>query len=297
MPLMAYIKLVRPLNLAILAVSLILIARIMSIFTVSAGLPSTELLFLVVLSTLSITAGGNVINDIYDMEADRHNKPDQWYVGRVVSVSQAFWYYLLLCFIALVFSILSYLQTGNGWLMIVFLGAMVILYLYSRYLKRIPAIGNLTIAGLCALSIWVVPLAVNQSNSPDFDKNSAISILSLYTVFAFLTTLHREVVKDLIDKEGDELAGVKTLAHILMPRHSKFLQQSLLILVIICLLYTLSVSTRFGSIATYYILGLIASGFLLLGKIRSLQQNDHLRRMSYYLKLYMIQGILLLAFI
>ena len=53
-------------------------------------------LFLLIFSTICVAAGGNVINDIYDVEIDKINKPKKVLVGKSISEKAGFNYYIIL---------------------------------------------------------------------------------------------------------------------------------------------------------------------------------------------------------
>jgi geranylgeranylglycerol-phosphate geranylgeranyltransferase len=141
-----------------------------------------------------LAAAGNMQNDVLDLQADRINRPDRPLPsgrvarGAVLSVSMAL--YLL------ALSIGFALGESEGFLT---LGMGMLLWLYNLKLKSMPLWGNLAVAALCALAIYLPELG----RFPDF---TAIPVL-----FAFLTTLAREVAKDAEDVAGDMAVGYSTL--------------------------------------------------------------------------------------
>lgn len=154
------------------------------------------LLWLICFSTLAITASGNIINDIYDREIDEVNKPRYNTIGVRLSVSNAW----------LIAWTLNILGIGFGFLVdsrlgIVNLLVVLFLWLYSYKLKCMPLLGNLVVAVLMGLAVWVVNYAADFCSLPFY----------LYVMFAALTGLVREMVKDLEDIEGDSAVGCKTL--------------------------------------------------------------------------------------
>ena len=76
-----------------------------------------------------------------------------------------------------------------------------LLWLYSNKLKRLPLIGNLTIAMLSALSIFQLTLHYNSPSE---------KIITM-TIFAFFISVIREIIKDIEDMEGDIAHGCHTL--------------------------------------------------------------------------------------
>ena len=84
--------------------------------------------------------------------------------------------------------------------LIIVLISILLLFLYSKYLKQIPLVGNITIAFLTGLVFIFGGVIV---------VNPVAAIVP--AVFAFLINLIREIVKDMEDVDGDSKAGVITM--------------------------------------------------------------------------------------
>ena len=88
---------------------------------------------------------------------------------------------------------------------------------YSKTLKKKPLWGNLIVSLCCALVIWMIWIAEQSNinkidiNGSDSDLISRVWILHAYAVFAFISTLFREIVKDMEDVLGDQESGCRTL--------------------------------------------------------------------------------------
>ena len=86
------------------------------------------------------------------------------------------------------------------------------LWKYSKDLKTKFLVGNLQVAFLTALSIILIalfdilPLGISNNGTKIIFK-----IILIYG-FSFITTLIREIIKDLEDMEGDQKIGANTLA-------------------------------------------------------------------------------------
>src|SRR4051812_9722118 len=99
---MNYIKLLRPLNLLMIVVTMclfrycIVIASPYKFFYIRHVLSATEFLLLV-LATLFVAAGGYVINDIFDADIDAVNRPEKQIVGKSISDTAAYNLYKILC--------------------------------------------------------------------------------------------------------------------------------------------------------------------------------------------------------
>ena len=197
------VRLTRFWNLAIIAV-----AQYFTVyFLVDSGLVTDWHLFILSASTVAIAAGGYIINDYYDVKIDLINKPQRVVIGQGISRRYAL----------LMHSLLSIAGTGLGFLLKWEIGvtnfiSAFLLWWYSNSLKRQPFVGNLSIAFLTALAIFVIPFQYPQAN--------IIHIL-IYGMFAFFATLLREIIKDIEDLKGDNTFGCRTLPIVWGLRRTK----------------------------------------------------------------------------
>lgn len=219
----AWIKLIRLPNIIILAAIIILlhIGVYLPVYTaVNVESPVSGWIFGVfVLSLCMIAAGGNVINDYFDYHIDLINKPQKLVIKKMIPFQNAMMGYQFLTIAGIAGGFLT------GWLLGIFkigfffgFGAL-LLYSYSKTYKRKLLIGNLMIAFLGFLSIlilWVIEFFALRNNPgsfvsvyPSFLKINLI--IGGYAFFAFLTTLVREIIKDIEDIEGDRANGCRTL--------------------------------------------------------------------------------------
>jgi 4-hydroxybenzoate polyprenyltransferase len=112
--------------------------------------------------------------------------------------------------------------------------AVFLLWAYAKWFKKMPLIGNLLVAGFCAFVAWIVNYAQGLTGFyPALNSNEqAIKDCSYYNeirgvtfggyfIFAFLSTLFREIVKDMEDVQGDATEGGKTLPVVLGMEGSK----------------------------------------------------------------------------
>ncbi|MCW5520480.1 geranylgeranylglycerol-phosphate geranylgeranyltransferase [Aureitalea sp. L0-47] len=215
---MAYLYIIRPVNLLLLGVVQILIKFVLfDAFKVEAVMNNTQF-GLLVLATLAIAAGGNVINDIYDQEIDRINKPDKRIVGTKISEKTAYTFFILLNVIGVLCGFILANQLGKPGLAATFIVISALLYIYSSQLKAMLLVGNLLISVLVAFSLLVVlifdfyPMA---SNGLSEEQRLVSKIVFDYALFAFIVNIIREIVKDLEDINGDKNGGINTLAIVL----------------------------------------------------------------------------------
>lgn len=252
---MHFLRLVRPFNLIVIAVTMYAVR----IFVLQAwgkfsggNIPGEPLdFFLLVLSTVMIAAGGNIINDYFDVKADRVNKPHKLIITKHIKPRWAIVSHWILNFIA--FTIACYLswRYTTFWYVFVHLLTINALWFYSMHFKRRFLIGNLIIAGLTALvpilcgihfyiQLTVIghghnPLASSGMHSPEwffklYHRGLFIYILA---IFAFALNFVREIIKDMEDVAGDELLKAKTLPIVLGISRTKWIALSLLMAILL----------------------------------------------------------------
>ncbi len=174
---------------------------------------------LLVLSTLLIAAGGNIINDIMDIKTDKVNKPGKVWAGKLMSKKSAYILYFILTLTGVIIGF--YLSFLIGYLMfgLIYLTIALLLYFYSVSYQRIAFLGNITVSILSAmviLIVWLYEFFALRSDPSLFAKLMPVTgyistFIWGYAIFAFLTSLIREIVKDIEDREGDMASGYKTL--------------------------------------------------------------------------------------
>ncbi len=185
----SFIKITRPINV-IITFLVVVVAIIIS------EKEKTELstILLTSLSASLIAASGNIINDIYDIEADRISHPKRVLVLGNLQKKEAWFEYLFFNFTSVF--LVAYLSPVLLFIVIIAVG---LLFIYSSYLKRLPLIGNIFIAFITALAFIYGGVAAN---------NFEAAIIP--AVIAFLINLMREIVKDMQDISGDSKLNLKT---------------------------------------------------------------------------------------
>tara|TARA_R100001530_G_scaffold99884_2_gene69453 strand:+ start:687 stop:1598 length:912 start_codon:yes stop_codon:yes gene_type:complete len=170
---------------------------------------------LLVIATICIAAAGNIINDIYDVEIDKINKPSKVLIGKKISERRANRLFIILNItgVAIGFYLANTIEKpGFAALFIVF---SALLYLYASYLKGMLLIGNILISALVAMSLIIVALfdllpTITLQNQAM--QSTVFKIVLHYALFAFSINFIREIVKDLQDINGDKKGGMNTLA-------------------------------------------------------------------------------------
>jgi len=184
-----FVALMRPVNGLIAFLSILLGAA------VTGTVQPLWRVLLAGLSGMLVGAGGNAINDAYDVEIDRVNKPWRPIPSGRVSRRQA------LSFALLLMAAGTLLAAPIGWPAVgVALAASLLLVLYSARLKRTVLWGNLTVSLVSALAFIYGGLAVRRVREALIPAG-----------FAFLFHLGREIVKDVEDMRGDRAGAAQTL--------------------------------------------------------------------------------------
>lgn len=184
------------------------------------------LFFLLVLSTVLVAAAGYIINDYFDVRIDKINKPERLVIDHGVKRRVAIAAHTVLNFIAVTIGFFVSWQIGFWQLGFVHLLAASGLWVYSTQFKRQFFIGNFVISSFTAL----VPLIVGVYELASYANSATMAAEVLHlawvwvlamTFFAFITTLLREIIKDIEDVEGDQAYGCKTMPVIIGKRASK----------------------------------------------------------------------------
>jgi 4-hydroxybenzoate polyprenyltransferase len=169
------------------------------------------ILLLIAAATILIAAGGYVINDYFDIKIDRINRPDQLIVSQYISKKSAMRLSIGLSGVGIVCGLVAAWLLRSSTIGILFIIIPGLLWFYSSSYKRLLIVGNVTIALLSALSIMMVAIAnVAQLQLLYGDILSYTTLehdiyawIGGFSLFAFLLTWIREIVKDLQDQMGD----------------------------------------------------------------------------------------------
>jgi 4-hydroxybenzoate polyprenyltransferase len=211
---MKYLKLIRYQNLLMLAImQLIFRYGFLELQNIPLALADWQY-WLLVLATGFIAAGGYVINNIFDVETDTENKPENVVVGKFISETMA--YNLYIGFTVIGVAIGFYLSNviNKPSFASIFIIIAATLYFYATSLKQSLLIGNFIVALLLSFSVIIIGIfdlfpITNEENRPFMGL--LFSILIDYAIFAFIINFIREIVKDLQDMEGDSHQGMNTL--------------------------------------------------------------------------------------
>ena len=174
------------------------------------------ILLLMTVGWCLIAAGGYVINDYFDVKIDAINRPDRLIITRTVSKQQAMTYYRLLTILGIVCGIVGAWLLRSWILGLLFVFVPGLLWFYSASYKRLLLIGNLTVALVTGATPLLVAIGNVAYLKLRYGNINGINVLEYTTLphdifiwtggfaaFAFLSTLIREIIKDMEDQMGD----------------------------------------------------------------------------------------------
>ncbi|MGY8969964.1 MAG: geranylgeranylglycerol-phosphate geranylgeranyltransferase [Flavobacteriales bacterium] len=251
----SFFQLIRYKNLLMVLLTMILTKyALINSFISDPSLTSIDFIILS-LSILFITAGGYIINDLYDIEADTINKPLKVYISKSISKKNAWFIYLLSSTLGVSLGIYLSIIKNIDFLSFYFFGTTLLLFLYSVLLKKQVFIGNLCISLLVTLPIYL--LYKFDSNNITISNILQYFFLSIavfyYMFFAFLTTMIREIIKDIEDINGDYIVKLKTLPILIGKTRARNIS---IFLSVVLLLFLFLVSSNYF-ISKKYFLGTI----------------------------------------
>jgi 4-hydroxybenzoate polyprenyltransferase len=273
-PLIAFIKLIRFPNLIIIvltqyAIRFGVVSPIIYNFSggqdiMGVGLKMTEIdFFLLSLSTVMIAAAGYIINDYFDVKVDRVNRPHKIIVGKFIKRRIAMAAHIVINTIAILIGAYLAYQLDNWNLVLIQILSAGALWYYSTVFKKQVLVGNLLVALLAALVPFVAGLyeLILQHAGSDNTVNTLLFRLEEYTpfedveylliqvlshtmywvvgisIFAFISTIVREIIKDIEDYEGDKKYLCNTLPVVYGKTKAKLVAQGISLVMIIMIGY------------------------------------------------------------
>lgn len=237
---------------------------------------------LLIFSTVIIAAAGNMINDYFDIKADRINKPQKLIISKYMKKRWAIVLHWGLNVVAVLISIYLSLKYGSLLFVFIHILSMNLLWFYSTYFKKKLLIGNVIIAFLTALvpllSVWFFKI-LNESSLPynPFQSNTwstklDYSAIYFLTLCAFIQNLAREISKDIQDISGDKVISVYSIPMKFGIQKSGILVGLLLQTpLLVWFIFSFEYHLTFNSISVVLLLlsaviNLICFGFILIRK-------------------------------
>ena len=291
-----FFNIIRWKNLLLIAlVQLLIKYALFSSFEVVTTLSDFQFSLLLI-ATLFIAAAGNIINDIYDIETDLVNHPNKIIVGKHISVKNAFNLFIIFNIIGVCVGFYLANNINKSGFATLFVIISALLFMYSIYLKHLLLIGNVLISILIILSVVIVGLFDLIPNLTPSNKDiyiGIIQILLVYSAFAFILNLIREIVKDIEDINGDYKVGMKTLPIVIGREPTTIIAFILSLLPIFGMIYIIvSNMYRYPLVMAYLLMFITAPMIYISIKLYTAEREKDYHLISQLLKLIMLFGVL-----
>ncbi|HEV8399796.1 MAG TPA: geranylgeranylglycerol-phosphate geranylgeranyltransferase [Gemmatimonadales bacterium] len=238
-----------------------------------------KLLGFAALSGLALGAAGNAWNDICDSRADTLNRPPERRpltsggVGRGTAD--------VIVFLGGVVG-LAAAGLVSGFQILVALGALVVMLLYSPFIKPRPVAGNVAVALVAGLPLFYGALAVGTPRAG-----------VVPWVLAAWLHLAREIVKDVADEAGDRAIGRRTLPIAVGVRPAQVVAAGVALLFVPA---SLLLPRLAGYGGTYFLIALPAQMAVLVAATWLLLDSaGRVQRVSLLLKVSMVIGLVALV--
>ncbi|CAM1345094.1 geranylgeranylglycerol-phosphate geranylgeranyltransferase [Tenacibaculum amylolyticum] len=188
-----------------------------------------HLLYLV-LATVCVVASGYIINNFYDVKADRINRPIKSGLDAQIKQETKLSLYFLLNFIGFAFGWLV------SWRAALFFALYIFgIWFYSHKLKRFPLVGLITATILTILPFFVIFVHFKNFST----------VIFIHAIFLFLILMVRELIKDLENIQGAIANNYNTFPIVYGERKTK----QLIILLILLTLIPIGFLFRYPAIA------------------------------------------------
>jgi 4-hydroxybenzoate polyprenyltransferase len=253
-----------------------------------------EGLLYIIASSIFIAAAGYIINDYFDLNIDRVNKPERLVVDNLIRRRWAILWHLGFSLTGIVFSIIISYKLSNLLPAVFNVITVFLLWFYSTSFKKQVLVGNIIIS---LLTGWVVlvlyvsvnPVGLRPADSASFRVLSRIyKFAVLYGGFAFIISLVREVIKD-----------CKTMPIVWgLPASKMFVAVWMIVLIcsmVILQVYALQLSWWWSVL--YSILFVITPLVIILRRLFSAGEPAQFHELSTLIKIVMLTGILSMLFI
>ena len=247
-----------------------------------------------------VAAAGYIINDYFDTKIDRINKPEKLLIDKSVKRRIAMGAHIVINIIAIAIGFTLCYLAGFWKLSVIYLICVAGLWYYSTTFKRKFLIGNLTIALFTAFvpmivgvfELWLDYIRYSSIESPVDFSDIRKWVLGI-SVFAFITTLLREMIKDIEDYEGDKEYGCTTIPIVLGINKAKTIIVALIITTIAALGYLQYMQFQTNDMNSFYYFsaGIQLPFFFLIYKIITAKEKKHFHFSSLFSKVIMVLGI------
>jgi len=172
------------------------------------------LFYLLSSSSVLIAAAGYIINDYFDLNIDRVNKPDKLVVEKIIKRRWTIIWHWILSGLGVLLGFYVSWRLRNPIVGLGNMACVILLWFYSTTFKRKLLIGNIVISLLTSwviLVLYVCEFHVTGNEEYRSILSRLFKFAIVYGGFAFIISLVREVIKDIEDMEGDARYGCRTM--------------------------------------------------------------------------------------
>lgn len=256
--------------------------------------------FLLVLSTVMIAAAGYIINDYFDVKIDKVNKPERLVIDKGIKRRVAIGAHTVINILAIAIAMYVSYSIGFWKLALIHFICTAGLWFYSTTFKRQFLIGNIVIAlftALVPLIVGVYELFVCYKSYLPLDEQLSFKLIWYWILaisfFAFITTLLREIIKDIEDYEGDKEYGCYTMPIAIGINTSKWIIVGLSLATMSCIAM-LQIQQWYGNDSFsfyYFLIAIQLPFFFLIFKTVSAKDKKDYRLAGNTAKFIMFMGV------
>ncbi|MBS9767319.1 MAG: geranylgeranylglycerol-phosphate geranylgeranyltransferase [Flavobacteriaceae bacterium] len=193
-------------------------------------------LYFIVFSTICVVAGGYIINNFYDAETDKINRPLRHRIDNIVSQKMQLTLYFTLNFLGVLVAFLVSLKA------VLFFSVYIFgIWFYSHKLKKYPLTGFLSAPILTILPFFVIFVYYRNFSE----------VIFINATFLFYILLIKELIKQLKTLKGNFVYNYQTIAVKYGEKFTKMLITILSTLTIIPIYFLLK-HPELGGMKYYY---------------------------------------------
>jgi geranylgeranylglycerol-phosphate geranylgeranyltransferase len=232
-----------------------------------------------IIAVFAITGAGNAVNDFFDTDADKMNRPQRPIPSGAVSKRTALMFTLLL------FALGNFCAMTISWFCFALaLANSGLLVLYSWSLQHKIFVGNITV-GYLSGSVFLFGAAVFF--------NDKLWVALVLASLAMLVSISREVVKDMEDIEGDRKSFMKRIASRKAKKRGerfslteeganlKYGEKRMIVIAIFCLVMAMALSAMphyYAFMGPSYVLVVLAADAVFVWCIYSLLREERKKK-------------------
>ncbi|MFX0139958.1 MAG: geranylgeranylglycerol-phosphate geranylgeranyltransferase [Candidatus Hodarchaeota archaeon] len=277
------IEILRPINDIMGSLTVII-----TILVTRTGVSFEKIIINIILGALTyffIAGSGMVINDIYDIEIDKINRPERPIPRGSITLQQAKYIFAGVFILGITISIIHSLIFNLLFLNVIiatFFGFMG--WVYAKWGKRSGFLGNIIVSVSFSMG-FIYGAILNSSFIPLY-----IYLFFLNSIFSLLS---REMIKGCEDIEGDKELGVNTLAIKIGVKKTSYISMIcafLSILFFILAAFTELINPLAFSISMIFGIAVVFYAAILMPK-KNLEKKDF-SKISLLLKIGMFLGLI-----